>query len=160
MATPPGSEREVNVSETQKGPPRQCELSPAAEGKRTLLQSQLKPREKALTASFRLHSSSLGCHKRAPLPTVTGAERPPQADTDAAHTSEWGGEEGRCREALTSAGSIRLVLYKERQSSRTSFPRPSPGSLVHLVSIPVASLTQGFFVTLILREKNARHWKY
>lgn len=56
---------------------------------------------------------------------------------------------------LTSAGSICSVLYRERQIFKTSFPSPSLFSVVHLVSITVASLTHGLLVTLVRREKNA-----
>ena len=52
-----------------------------------------------------------------------------------------------------------MVLYKERQIFKTSFPSPSLFSTVHLVSITVASLTHGLLVMLLLREENARHWE-
>lgn len=51
------------------------------------------------------------------------------------------------------------MWYKERQSFRTSFPSASLFSVVHLVSITVASLTHGFSVMLVRREKKAKRWK-
>lgn len=56
-------------------------------------------------------------------------------------------------EPLTWAGSICLVLYRERHIFRTSSPSASLLSDVHLASIAAASLTQGLSVTLALREK-------
>lgn len=56
-------------------------------------------------------------------------------------------------EPLTWAGSLCLVLYKERHIFRTSSPRASPFSDGHRASMAAASLTHGLSVTLALRAE-------
>lgn len=91
---------------------------------------------------------------------ITQAKRYPSTVADTASNKEVGKErddpqQSHLKHPLTSAGSICSVLYRERQSFKTSFPSPSLFSVVHLVSITVASLTHGLLVTLVWREKNA-----